>query len=117
MAKSVTHCPTWLNTTPSGRAVARSLTTRILTRVSVARHALGPEVAVVARQAASGREVELPVVEAARQHPVGDLAEPREVGLAVRAPAFDAPAVPFEEFVGALASASMAPLHVRDPLR
>src|SRR6185369_12159073 len=54
--------------------------------------------------------------EAAREHTVGDLAEAGQVGLAMRAPTLDAPAVAFEELVGTGASGAVAALDVRDPL-
>ena len=88
----MTHCPTWLNATRSARAASHAI---------VVCHTLAAQVPVVAREAAAGLEVELPVVQAAREHAVVDLAEAREVGLAVRAVALDAPAVALEELVGA----------------
>src|SRR5439155_19935770 len=81
------------------------------------RHALAAEVAIVAGEAVAGLEVEAPVVEAAGEDAVGDLAEPGEVGLAVRAPAFDAPAVALEELVGAAPRRAVTPLDVGDPFR
>ena len=98
-----------LNTTPS-------LTVPILARASLGRHAFAAEVAVVAREAAAGREVEPPVVQAAREHAVVDLAEAGQVGLAVRAPTLDAPPVALEELVGAFVRRSVALLDVGDAL-
>src|SRR5207248_7237274 len=106
---SVTHWPTWLNTTPSVMAP-------ILARASLGRHACATEVTVVAREAVAGREVEAPVVQAAREHAVLDLGEAREVGLAVRAPTLDPPPVALEELVGALVGSLVALLDICDAL-
>jgi len=65
---------------------------------------IAPKMPVVAREAAAGREVELPVVEAACEHAVFDFAEAGQVGLPVRAEALDPPSVALEELVGLLAS-------------
>ena len=64
-SRSVTHCPTWLNATlspPHRRS--------ILARALVGRHTLAAEVAVVAREASAGLEIETPVVQAAREDAV-----------------------------------------------
>ena len=71
---------------------------------------------VVAREAAAGRELELPVVQAAREHAVVDLAEAGQVGLPVGAEALDPPSVALEELVRLLASLAVTALDVRDPL-
>src|SRR6185437_1787608 len=80
------------------------------------RQPLTPQVLVVAREACARREIELPMVQAAREHAVVDLTEAREVGLAVRAPPLDAPAVGDEELVITLSSLEIGTFDVRDPL-
>src|SRR6516165_678702 len=72
--------------------------------------------AILARQAAPRLELELPMMEAASEHAVFDLAEPRQVGLPVRAPALDAPTVELEELADAPALLAEALLDIRDPL-
>src|SRR6476661_11191642 len=89
---------------------------RILARCSRGRHAGAAQMAIVAREAVTGFQVEAPVVQAAREHAVVDLAEPREVGLAVRAPTLDAPTVALEELVRAFVGRAMALLDVVDAL-
>ena len=73
--------------------------------------------AVVAGEAVAGGEVESPVMEAARQHAVVDLAEAGQVGLAVGTEPFDPPSVTLEELVGFAAAFEVAALDVVDPLR
>src|ERR1700690_3671365 len=89
----------------------------ILARASLGRHALATEVPVVARETAAAREIEAPVVQAAREHAAVDIAEPGEIGLGVRAPTFDAPSVALEELVGAPTRRAETLLHIRHALR